>query len=146
MTESNAPSLSRECGVLCAYLTGVAPDAYVQHKYDEAHHVSGKFNALTPFERFLLGFAATAPWCALFADTYARFFARESALRKKLILLLAILESCPPERGFVESVSGGSTLFLFLRMAARGAMFSVRLLASIFVLGPFHIFLRGGSR
>ena len=146
MTESNATSLARECEVFCAYLTGVAPDAYVLRKYEEAHQVPAKFNARSRYDQFLLGFAATAPWCALFADTYARFFARESVLRKKLILVLAILESCPPERGFVETVIGGSTLFLFFRMAARGTMFCVRLLASMLVLGPFHLFLGGGSR
>ncbi len=150
MTELESTSAARECEIFCAYLTGVGPDSYVRQKYAEAHCVTADYRAEGRFEQFLVRFAAGGAQRALVADTYASFFARGSALRRKLILLAAILESLPPERGFIETVSGANPALLFLRMIARGVLFLLRLLLATLLLGPIHLALgrarRAGGR
>ena len=86
----------RECVVFTGHLLGVAPDAYVKRKYAEAHDVLGGLAPTDPFDAFLLRFASKHRVCTRLADAYARVFRPGSALRRKLIVLLAILETSPP--------------------------------------------------
>jgi hypothetical protein len=72
-------------------------------------------------------------------------FARRSALRRKLILLLAILESCAPERGFLDAVEPTPLVLVALRLVGRGALFVIRLLAAALVFLPLQLAL-GGAR
>lgn len=152
MTPGESNALARECEVFCGYLTGVKPNAYVQGKYSAAHGAIHRFQGKGRFDQFLLNFATRSPALARLGDTYASLAARGSSLRRKLVLLVAILESCPPERGFRETVDATSQPLLYLKTAGRGALFLLRLLLSVIVLLPFHLALgaagiiREGSR
>lgn len=143
MTPARAASLARECDVFVRYLVRVPPDAYIQKKYAQAHSVSPDYAAAGAFDRLLLALASSAPLVTSLADSYVSFFARSSALRKKLILLLAILESCAPARGFLDVPDRASLPGLYLRGACRGAFFALRCLGSAIVLLPLQLFLNG---
>ena len=85
------PLLERECRVFTRYLVGREPSEYVRAKYADAHTIVPAYATLDAFHRRLLGIARTGPAFTRLADAYTRAFAPRGALRKKLILLLAIL-------------------------------------------------------
>lgn len=137
--------LRQECHAFSRYLTGAKPDAYVVRKYNDAHHKVADFSPASRFDRFLVRFAVTRKIFTKLADCYARLFASESALRKKLILLTAILESAAPfDRPF--ALQDAKSIFAVVpRCALRGFSFLLGLLAAAIVLGPVRLFL-GPSR
>ena len=91
----NKHSVERECQVFCEYLLSCAPQSYAVRKYVDAHEVSPKFSAGNRFDDLLLRVARVHPVLTKLADSYARLFVPNALLRKKLILLLAILETSP---------------------------------------------------
>jgi hypothetical protein len=105
---ATAPNLSAECVVFTQHLLGCRPTDYVIAKYEEANE---KLPTLAPADRFdawLVGFAASRASAASLADSYAAVFVPASALRKKLVILLAILETCPPfHQDIDDPVRGG---------------------------------------
>ena len=143
MTPAGAASLARECDVFVRYLVRVPPDAYIQKKYVQAHSVSPEYAAAGAFDRLLLALASSSPLVTSLADSYSGLFARSSALRKKLILLTAILESCAPARGFLDAPDHASLPGLYLRAALRGAFFALRCLGLAIVLLPLQLVLGG---
>jgi hypothetical protein len=112
----------RECVALTGYLLGSAPDGYVKRKYSEAHAIVDGLAPKDAFDAFLLRFALRHPVCTRLADAYVRVFRPGCALRRKLILLLAILESCSPSYRVIDMPVGGSGPLLFIRLALRGAV------------------------
>lgn len=141
MTSPSEKETARECAALAAYLTGAAPDSYIARKYHEAHAASDRFQPRGRFDALLVRWATRGPGWASLTDTYACLFARRSALRKKLILLMAILESSAPRFGFSDRADAGSAAGFWLRLAARGVGFGLRLLAASVALAPLHLVL-----
>lgn len=122
-----------------SYLVGQVPSDYVLEKYCEAHLVGNRFSASGRFDLFLVKTAVAGPLLTKLADSYARLLVPGATLRKKLILLLAILESCAPTYEFLDSVDVSSKPVLYLRIAQRGLLFVLGLLVSVVVLLPFHL-------
>lgn len=145
MSPAPSSALSRECEVFSRYLAGRPPDNYILEKYVEAHRVAPDYSCGSRFDRLLVRCAAAGIAGASFADAYASLFARRSTLRRKLILLLAILESCAPARGFLDAIEPTPLAFLSLRLAGRGLLFLIRVAAAAVFLLPLQLAL-GGSR
>lgn len=139
MMPSGSSQLRRECHVFSSYLVGQVPSDYVLEKYCEAHLVGNRFSASGRFDLFLVETAVGGPLLTKLADSYARLLVPGATLRKKLILLLAILESCAPAHEFLDSVDVSSKPVLYLRIAQRGFLFVLGLLVSVAVLLPFHL-------
>ena len=112
--------LERECVTLGHYLVGVPPDSYVRSKYLQAH-VEGLFDSAGGFDRLLMRLATSGRLGAKLADSYARIFSPTSLLRRKLVLLLAILETCAPSFHLIDELDSRSRSLLVLRMSARVA-------------------------
>ncbi len=150
-------TLARECQVFCRYLVGREPAEYVARKYAEAHGGAGSWSAPVPFEsacRFaardgfdaaLLGVAARGPAWTSLADSYASMAARRSALRRKLVLLAAILESCDASQGFRDSVDDTPAAAVILAGMGRGLLFAPRLLAAAVLFAPMQALLSGAT-
>ena len=136
----------RECVVFTGHLLGVAPDAYVKRKYAEAHRVMGGLAPNDPFDVFVLRFAATHRFCTRVADAYARVFRPGSALRRKLIVLLAILETSPPSYRTIDAPVGGPKALLLLRLALRGSIALLSLLIGTLLLVPARLALAATGR
>jgi NADH dehydrogenase len=86
--------LRRECDVFCRYLLGSRPNAYTLAKY-VGGHASIPFalaGGLSCEDERVLAFACRNPLCARIADAWSRVASPHSALRQKLVLLVAILE------------------------------------------------------
>jgi nucleoside-diphosphate-sugar epimerase len=93
---SEPDALDRECQVFTRHLIGVAADAFVLAAYRDA---VGRLPALQPktaFDDLLLSWARRGGWWTRVADAYAALFARDSALRRRLVMALAILETRAP--------------------------------------------------
>jgi hypothetical protein len=136
---SAAAALRSEATVFCRYLAGREASDYVAGHYVRAHAQAARFAPRTPFDAALLRLGAGGPWTAHLCDSYACLLARDCALRRKLVLLLAILESCGPEHGFNDQVAESSAAMVVGRMAVRGTLFAVRLLLAGVVLVPLQV-------
>ena len=138
--------LDRECQVFCGYLLDCIPSRYVLGKYREAHEIAPEFSGQTPLDRFLLRTARRHWFLTKVVDSYARIAAPYCLLRRKLVLLLAILETSPQFSRTINSVEGGGCLSAAWRIFWR-SIFS----AGCFVLGlvlllPAHALLRGRAQ
>ncbi len=138
--------LARECDAFARYLIGAVPADYVARKYREAHAVSERFAARGRFDALLVRVGSRGPMRAAVADAYACLLARRSALRKKLILLTAILESSPANCGWKDQADAGSAAGFTLRLIGCGVGFAVRLAAAVVTLGPLHALMGTGDR
>jgi len=144
----NASTLARECDVFCRYLTGQAASPFIVEKYAEAHARDPRYGKSSTFDGVLLGAARLAPALAHLVDSYAAVGARSSLLRKKLVLLVAILESSSPAHGFDDQITDTPASVVILRMAGRGVLFAVRFVLAAVVLLPLQFVLAvgGGTR
>ena len=145
MSPVESGALGRECEVFCRYLIGRAPDAYVLAKYAEAHRLTTDYSGGSRFDGLLVRFAAWGSFSASLADSYASLFARQGILRRKLVLLLAILESCSPAHGFLDAIEPTPVFFLALQLLGRGILFGMRVLAVSLVLLPLQLALGGSA-
>jgi hypothetical protein len=133
--------LANECRVFCNYLVKQAPNDYVLEKYLEAHKTEQLDRELkdTLFDRMLLYIAKMNPICTKLVDVYTRLSYQHSLFRRKLILLLAILESCSPYFSFFDRVDSPSRLVTFLKLIQETLTFAVISVPSVLLLGPLHV-------
>ena len=133
--------LDYECKVFCRYLADVAPTSYIAKKYRDGNMatiVGNKMN-IGFLNSTLIKISRRNLALFKLADAYTSMFARSSVLRKKTILLTAILECCPlTNHQFEIADSSGISLF-FIKGFLKGIMFIFLLVASIAIFMPLHI-------
>lgn len=137
MTAGARQRLEREARVFSTALVGAPPTAYVVR-----HYVRGNESlALAPaagFDAALVAIARRAPWLTRTADAYAGLFARRATLRRKLTLLLALLESvAPSDTAFAARAGSPAATACRLAATATGAL-ALALLAAL-VLAPLQL-------
>ena len=143
--------LERECRRLGRYLAGRPPDPYVVDQYVRFH--ARRPEALrpdAPFGRALLALACLGGPAAALADCYASRFETRGALRGKLVVLIGLLECTSGYERFDTPYRGGR-LLVWAKLAGRGALEALGLLAATLLLGPLHALAwlaarRGGRR
>ena len=133
--------LDTECRVFAKYLTGQPPNSYVCRKYAEAHGCLESLTAGSSFDPVLVKFARTGTIRAKLADSYSQIFSPQSLLRKKLVLILAILETCAPTCRLIDDIDPVAKPFLLAKMAARVAGSLVSLLVGTLLLLPVRLVL-----
>ena len=141
-------ALDRECVVFCRYLIGQEPSEYVKRKYREAHQ-SRSFNHgehSDPADGLLVKIARIHPWSTNIIDAYTRVFRPFSTVRKKLVLLLAVLETCAPTHAYLDSLDSASVPLLCLRLVQRCLTFALIVIVSALVILPADLVLRGSAR
>ena len=136
----NAPQLERECRVFTRHLIGSDPGDYVTARYVDAHRVRPGFAPHSRLDLFLCSFAGASPVTARLADAWAAVFAPGSTLRRKLVLLLAMLESSAPHYRRLEEVSGGRGV-AFVGLIGHGLLAGATLLVSLLIFVPARIIL-----
>jgi hypothetical protein len=148
LTKPDSSVLDPECAVFCRYLIGEDPSEYVKIKYRVAHHIGSVSHGIlaTPSEAFLVKLASVGPWSAQLIDSYARIFRPCSLVRRKLILLLAILESCAPTHACLDSVDSPSIVALFLGSVRRCLNFALVAVVGSLVILPIELTLRRSAR
>jgi NADH dehydrogenase len=135
------PALDRESVVFCRYLTGAAPTDYVRDRYADAHDKSTPLrdHRFDVFDRVLVKLASCGPVFTRLADAYSRFLKPRAVIRKKLVLLLAILECSSPAHEVFDEPTTASPAAFWLALAMRGCGMTAVLLLAIFLLAPLHL-------
>lgn len=135
--------LDRECAVFCRYLIGQEPNEYVKEKYRAAHEGGSlRHTGECRADAFLVKVAGIGPWSTKIIDAYTRVFRPLSTVRKKLVLLLAILESCVPTHAYLDDVDAGSVPLLFLRFVNRCVIFALAVTVGVLIILPAELMLR----
>ncbi len=133
--------LDRECLAFSDYLVGQRPNDYVLAKYRDAHDTSGIIGLAEKrfLDRFLIGVATTHPIGAKLVDAYTSIFYKKSAVRRKWILLLAILESCEPTYKYFDLPDTGGRFSLSVRLLWHVLGFILALSLSVILIMPAHL-------
>ena len=138
MPEPTTVRLAAECRVFCRYLIGKAPGARVTEAYCRAHDQGdvARGRVIGTFDRVMVWLARSSPVATALVDAYAAVFAKTGLLRRKLVLLLAIMESSWPTCEAIDSVDSHSRTGLVIGVGLRTLMFAVAALATGLVLSP----------
>jgi hypothetical protein len=133
--------LDAECTILARHLIGCVPDDYVRAKYADGHDAMPHLAPSTAFDAALVGFARIGRVCAKIADAYASVLSPHASLRRKLVLLLAILETHPPFHRTIDSTPGASASVMLVRIIGRVATAGAALVAGALVFVPVRAVL-----
>ena len=140
--------LVRECALLCVYLVGRPPGEYITRKYVEAHHRLHPRLGCQASRDPVLALARRGTLATGWVDAYTRVFRRDSVFRRKLILLVAILECAPSTAAaFAAPPFSSSAVRVMVHLLPPAMAFMVRLVISVPVVGPLDLVsrLRRGS-
>lgn len=139
-----ANELARECGVFTRHISGRPATARVVSQYAAAHRVLGGMTPRDGHERWLLRVARTGPAACRIADAWARLASPRGALRRKLVVLLAILEVHPPYAEDLDQPRDGRGLE-WVRMAASGLTFAGALAIGVVLFLPMRLLAGRGA-
>lgn len=137
--------LARESRVFGRYLLGGRPGEPILRTYEDAVRLgaAGPYPEPGTFDRALARLARAHPAATRAADVYARHFCQAAPFRKRLILMLAILESHAPTYTVLDRVDRGGKAIIYVRMVG-AALGSVALLvAAAVLLTPLRLLLAG---
>jgi hypothetical protein len=133
--------LSKECEIFSRHLIGKNPDAYVIEAYRRAHRMDfiARDGSLARFDKLLVLLARMHPFMTRLVDVYTAVFFRRAHVRKKLIILLGILESSSPGYQSLDIVDYTSRTIIFLQVAVKGCVFAVVFGFAVLLLLPAHV-------
>lgn len=133
-------SLNEECTIFCRYLINQTPNSYVLKKYKEGHEATPALNiGADDFDGLLIKIAKIRPFFTKLVDTFTAVFSKYSLFRKKMVLLIAILESCNPMHQYLDSADMSIRPVLLIKMIYKGLLFIFTLLLSIIIILPLRI-------
>ena len=85
--------------------------------------------------------ASRGPYWARMADSYGTLFRKNSVLREKLVVVLALSECAPPAFEDLDRVPGGGLAGTALRMAAGGMSYGLALLIGAHLFSPVRLWM-----
>jgi hypothetical protein len=133
--------LRRECERMYRYLVGGAPREYVIQRYVDGHAARPEwFEPSSALDRTLSSAARRIPLGIV--DATSRFASPGSVLRRKLVLLLAILESTPPTCDLFEVPTVSGRTGFYLHMIPKGIVLIGALLLGAVLITPLHLIRR----
>jgi len=140
--------LERECRIFTRYLTGRVPEDYVGRKYLEAFSTRQQVQlaARGRFDHVLLALAGTHSWLTRITDIYSRFFCSDSVVRRRLVMLLAFIESDAVSVNRLDSPTCGGMAGFVIGMSLRGLVSGLLLLPALLTLLPLQLLLGRGNR
>ena len=132
-----------ELVVFTRYLTNMVPTEYVGEQYRMAllAHNLARDADFSAFDRLTLNLARRGVLCTRFADAHCAIFRRHGAMRRRLILLMAILEHVAPysdgfDRPIPRSIIGSCAGLLL-----QGVQFTLSFLMGAALLLPAQLVL-----
>jgi hypothetical protein len=144
VADSPRDLLATECTTFIKYLVGRSAPPDVVAAYQQAHEVSAVERAgrAPSLDRSLLRLARVGPASARVADAYAAVFARASVLRRKLVLLVAILESRGETAPMLDTAHPGPRARWFLEVGLRAIASVLMLCIAALVILPLTLWYR----
>jgi hypothetical protein len=132
--------LDSECRTFCMYLSGRMPERYILKKYREGHKIEQlRDEKCSAFDRVLLGLARRRVFFTRLVDCYTRRFYQTALVRKKLILLLSMLECTAPYFTSFETVSSSSRFLIIISFFKETILFSIFFLLSVLIFAPIQL-------
>lgn len=129
--------LEREARALARYLAGVELDSVAIRHYLRWHATSGA--RADRVDRLLLRVASAGKPGLALADAYCARWRRGALLRRKLVLVLALIETSAPGFEMVDRTLSASAAQFWVRMVGRGlAQVLLTALAGL-AIGPVHL-------
>jgi hypothetical protein len=144
MSNAEQQILAAECRALSWYLIRRPPGPYVTDKYCSAHLDGNILHSpdCDAFDSLLIRLARQHRFLIKMVDLYTALFFKRALLRRKLVLLLAILESAPTTYAYFDAPDALTRFGFCLRTLRRGVVLAGMLLVSLVTLAPLHIGLR----
>ncbi len=136
-----------ECRLFTRFLAGVEMSPYVLATYARllpTADVSPR-SAQRLIERSLLAVSHAGLIPLRAADMYARVFLPRSLLRRRLVLLLAILENTEGSERPLNSAYEGSLVSVALELMLTGIASGLCLLLGIVIFAPLHLVSGAGD-
>jgi nucleoside-diphosphate-sugar epimerase len=134
-------TIDRECDIFTRYLVSQPPTQYIQDQYKmalRAFNLAGDAE-FAPFDRRTLNFARRNVYFARVADGHCAIFHRRGVLRRKLILLIAILEHAQPTATLFDRPKTRGSAGIIVNLLIQGISFSLSILVGIFLLLPSQL-------
>jgi hypothetical protein len=138
MAEAADDRIVGEGRTFAHYLIGRPAPDYVTRKYAEAHAAAQLDVEADRFDELLLRFASRGRAAVAIADPYARFARPGGRLRRRLVLLTAIMECAGPTYREFEPPPPAPPVLVAARVALHGLWFLIRLALGAHVLVPAH--------
>ena len=139
--------IERECRTFVHYLIRRDPEPYVLGKYAEYHSQQGaRVAPADPFDRFLLDVSICGPFWTRLADTYASRFHKHAAVRKKLVLTLALLECSRGSFEILDRATARGVVSACARLGWRVAVYAACLLTSMLLFLPVRIWKSAAAK
>jgi len=133
--------LEKECRSYTRYLAGCSPTPYVIAKYLDFHQKMGNGEAGDRFERLLVSVSARGPRWARLADSYASMWRKNSLLRKKLVVVLALLECAAPTFETLDRCPAGGLSGTVFRLAWGACGYACSLFAGTALFSPMRLWI-----
>jgi nucleoside-diphosphate-sugar epimerase len=130
--------IEKECKTFATYMTGKSPSQYVTEQYAAAvlAHGLASDEDLSCFDRVALRLARSGSAFTRSSDAFCSIFARRGVLRRKLIVLAAILESVAPTNEALDRVPSRSVTGTVASLIGCGAAFAVSFILGATILLP----------
>ena len=140
--------MEKECQVFTRYLVRVHPERYILGKYAQARAPGGILSAepANALDRILLKIAVTHPVLTHITDIYSRFFYPSSSVRRRLVFLLALLESWGPTSSRLQAPGRGGKAGFYPGMLVLSLYLSVMLVLTAVLFLPFRFMNRQRTR
>ncbi|MGH8550569.1 MAG: NAD-dependent epimerase/dehydratase family protein [Methylococcales bacterium] len=141
-------ALNAECSVYTRYLADQEPDLYIQRKYAEAFEPGRPLaiRARSRFEALLEKLSTKNPIYTRALDGYCKFFYRDSIVRQKLVLLLAILECRASTAGKIDRADRLAPPLMLLTFLTQITSSILLLSVATILLSPVRLALNGLER
>jgi hypothetical protein len=144
----NTVQLELECRTYTRYLIGRMPTEYIVEKYLDCHQKLDTMAAAKPdrFDQFLVGVSARGPFWARLADSYVSLFSKDSAVRKKLVLTLALLECAPPSFEKLDQPQSRGMAGAIVRLSLGAMRYALTLVSSVVIFTPIRLGMAVSTR
>jgi hypothetical protein len=131
-------ALAAECEVFTRYLIDRQAPADVVSAYLRAHVVSavGASGSPRALDHAVMRVARLGPRFARVTDAFAALFVRGGLLRRKLVLLVSILESRGDTAALIDLARPGSRVAWAVEVVARGVLSVIFLVAAAALVVP----------
>jgi hypothetical protein len=138
--------LEQEARAYTRYLCRQDASPYLIEKYLDFHQKLGQGLEIDAFDSFLVRLSTRGGLWVGLSDCYARVFRKSSALRQKLILVLALLECTPPSFEKLDAVPAGGIVGAVLRLAGTSARFVLTSALAVVIFSPARLWMISRER
>ena len=141
MTEQSRSdaALVQECQLYCRYLSGGAASGYLSDKYVDCHRQFPIVPDSRSIDTVLHRASQSSVFACRLADCYSAVFLRQSTVRRKLIIVLAILE-CSKNFGRLDTPTNRPGASAYAKLALVGINYCALVLCAMLLFGPIHLY------